>query len=239
MKRTATVMVLLFLFAQVLRAQGLVSLGLGINRYGLAGSVKIHRADADNKKWRYGDLLFELGNIQHPREVALINNTLQSAGIYKFGKVNYAWTLRSYYMARYQLSGRQDKKSVALNAVGGIGIPLAYSWPVYILLYQPQSGPGENFTEVRYDPQQHPQALIGGRAPFTRGFGEGRIHPGLGLNTGLEFSWGNYRSDVKVVTLGVRLEAYNTRIPIMYLSGMNQRLFSMFYLTFAFGFGNQ
>jgi hypothetical protein len=223
----------------LLRAQTdrILAFGPSLNRFGVAADFKYYQPNPNMLSFVHGDISLELGNIQHPREVALINNTLQSSGIYKFGKINYAWALRPYYMARYALSVRQDRKSVALNAVGGIGIPLAYTWPVYILLYQQGSGPAEEFDVVRYDPEQHPQNLIGGRAAFTRGFGEGTVTPGLGLNTGLEFSWGNYRSDVKIVTLGMRVEGYAKKLPILYLDNMNKRLFSMFYLTFAFGIG--
>jgi hypothetical protein len=61
------------------------------------------------------------------------------------------------------------------------------------------------------------------------------------LNTGLEFSWGNFRNDVKSVTMGVRLEGYARKLPIMYAatdSSLNRSLYSMFYLTFAFGFSH-
>lgn len=219
-------------------AQGLFSFGAGMNRYGVSGHVKFERNEESLKKFKTGDLKFEIGNVMHPREIALINHSLQKKGVYKFGKINYAWTARPYYMAKYQISSRQDKKSVELNAVGGVGIPLAYTWPVYILLYDPQAGPNDMYTPVKYDPEVHPQAYIGGRAPFSMGINDGRFIPGLGLDAGLEFSWGNYRSEVKMVTLGMRLEAYSRQLPIMYISQMNQSLYSMFYLTFAFGFGN-
>jgi hypothetical protein len=214
--------------------------GPGINGFGLAASLKLYKPVDNVSQLTKGDLLFELGNIQSRREVALINNALQSSGVYKFNKINYAWTLRSYYMFRKNIFPRPDRKSIALNAVGGVGLPIAYTWPVYILLYN-NNTPGETFSEVRYDPSVHPQNLIGGRAPFTRGLSQGKFTPGLGLNTGLEFSWGNFRNDVKSVTMGVRLEGYARKLPIMYAatdSSLNRSLYSMFYLTFAFGFSH-
>jgi hypothetical protein len=223
-----------FLQAQ---SERILAFGPGINRYGVGADFKYYQPNPNTVPFVAGDFSLELGNIQHPREVALINPALQSSGIYKFGKVNYAWALRPYYMVRYALSVRQDRKSVALNAVAGAGLPVAYTWPVYIRLYQQGSGPNEQFDEVRYDPEKHPQHLIGGRAPFSRGFGEGNFTPGLGLNGALEFSWGNYRSDVKIVSLGMRVEGYAKKLPILYIDGMNKRLFSMFYLTFALGIG--
>jgi hypothetical protein len=232
-----SLLLLLLLCGLELMAQRMISFGPGINRYGVAASVKYHAPSKEENGPLVGDFLLEFGNIQHSREVALINNALQSSGVYKFGKINYAWAARPYVMGKYPLSMRQDKKSVAVNLIGGLGIPLAFSWPVYILLYDPQAGPGQAYTEVRYDPNVHTQALIGGRAPFTRGLSSGKITPGLGLNTGLEFAWGNYQSDVKMLTLGMRLESYSKDLPILYINSLNQQVYSYFYLTFAFGFG--
>ncbi len=215
--------------------------GPGINGYGVSGCFKIYKAAKENQPLTKGDFLFELGNIQNKREVALINNALQSSGVYKYGKINYAWSFRSYYMARYNLSARQDRKSVSLNAVGGIGIPIAYTWPVHILLYDPARGQGENYEVVRYDPAIHPQIYIGGRAPFTRGLNQGKFTPGMGVNGALEFGWGNYRNDVKLLTLGARFEGYAKKLPVMYEQAgqrLNKSIYSMFYLTFAFGISN-
>lgn len=222
------------------QSESIVSVGAGINGYGISGAIKYHKAT--EKVLGFGDWMLEVGNIQNKREIALINNALQSSGVYKFNKINYAWALRPYYMGKYPLSFRQDRKSVSLNAIGGVGLPLAYTWPVYILLFQPDNTSAEVYKTVQYDPAQHDQAFIGGRAPFTRGFGNGKITPGLGLNAGLEFAWGNYKNDVKIVTLGTRIEAYSKKLPIMYegdVKGLNRSLYSMFYLTFAFGFGKQ
>lgn len=234
-----TALTILCFFIAGLQAQSerTLAFGLGLNRYGIAASFKYYKPWKQEHKILAGDLGFEIGNIQHPREVALINTTLQSSGIYKFGKINYAWAFRPTYVFRYPLSLRQDRKSIALNAVAGIGIPVAYSWPVYIRLYQQGSGASEQYTEVRYDPNIHPQNLIGGRAPFRKGIREGSFTPGVGLHSALEFSWGNYRTDVKIVTLGMRVEAYSKKLPILYINSMNKQLFSMFYLTFALGFG--
>lgn len=214
----------------------IVSVGIGLNRYGFMADMKIHGADKNEQKKPF-DFYIELGNIQHPREVALVNNTLQSSGVYKFGKINYAWVLRPYAMTRKNFSKRQDKKNIALNLVYGAGIPINYYWPVYIMYFEANAGANAPYTEERYDPKIHSQARIGGRAPFTRGIKQGSVLPGFGLNGGLEFIWGNYRSDVKILTIGARTETFLHPIPILYLNNQNKQVFTTFYFNFAFGFG--
>lgn len=214
------------------------SIGAGLNRYGFSLDAGIHKSKEESKVV-WGDWRFGLGNIQHPREVALINNALQSSGVYKFGKINYCWALRSYYQASYSLYRRTDRKSVALNMIGGVGLPLAYSWPVYVRYYQRGTGGASDaYAEVRYDPEIHLQSEIGGRARFSRGFREGKLTPGLGLNTALEFGWGNYSSDLRMLTIGTRIESFAKTLPIMYKDELNKRTYSMFYFNFAFSIGN-
>jgi len=211
--------------------------GIGVNRYGFGINYKYNRANNSNQLWTKGDLFFELGNIIHPREVALVNQTLQNSGIYKYGKINYAWTLRSYYMVKRQLSARQDRKNIALNAICGLGLPVSYYWPVYINYFEPTIGPNGTTSQVRYNPEIHQQSQIVGRTNSSKGISQGTLLPGAGINAGLEFIWGNYRSDVKVLTLGAKLEAYSKALPILYKNDLNSRLFSMFYVNFALGFG--
>jgi hypothetical protein len=55
--------------------------GPGINGFGLAASLKLYKPVDNVSQLTKGDLLFELGNIQSRREVALINNALQSSGL--------------------------------------------------------------------------------------------------------------------------------------------------------------
>lgn len=225
------------IFPALAQQDGLHMPGIGINRYGFAINYKYQKPDNVNSQWTKGDLFFELGNINNPREVVLINNTLPNSGVYKFGKINYAWTLRNYYMVRRNLSQRQDRKNVAMNAIFGAGIPFCYEWPVYIMYFDPAIGPSGATTAVRYDPEVHQQAQIAGRASFTTGFKQGKIIPGAGINAAMEFIWGNYRSDVKVLTIGARVEGYSKTIPILYRNDLNKSIFSMFYFNFAFGFG--
>lgn len=230
---------LIMALANLLQAQQdrLHAVGLGLNHYGLAVNYKYHHAAEPDKAWTRGDFFCEFGNIMHPRELVVINQTIQNSGAYKLDKINYAWTMRNYYQVRRELSPRQDRKNIALNWIAGAGVPICYYWPVYILYFDPTQGStGEVFTQ-RYDPSIHEQQYIAGRAPFYTGMKQGKFMPGLGLHSALEFIWGNYRSDVKILTIGARVEGYGKAIPILYRADMNKRLFSMFYLNFAFGFG--
>lgn len=220
------------------QSENLNALGLGVNRYGFSFHFKHYaKSDpADKPQWK--DWGLELGNIQHPREVALLNTMFQNSGVYKLDKVNFLWTLRPGWQMRKPLALRQDRKAVGINAIGGAGLPLAYHWPVYVMVLQVDAGGNETFETVRYNPDLHPQSVIGGRASFATGISRGGIIPGLSLQGGLEFLWGNYRTDANIITIGTRLDAYSKKLPILHTSALNKSVFSTFYINFAIGLGS-
>lgn len=184
------------------------------------------------------DWSIELGNVQHPREVALLNNFIGSSGIYKLEKVNYQWVIRPALNFRSIVSARPDRRSVGVNVVSAVGLPVAYNWPVYVTILEVDAFGNENFSTVPYNPEIHPQGIITGRASFTNGMSAGGFIPGLSLQGGLEFTWGNYRTDMNILGIGARVEAFASKLPIMFNTQLNRSVLSSFYINFAFGLGN-
>lgn len=223
------------LFAQ---SDRMGALGLGLNRYGVSFHFKHYAPQkADESRPVFKDWAVEIGNVQHPREVALLNNVFQSSGVYKLDKINYLWALRPTWQGRKPLSLRQERKAIGMNAIWGAGLTMAYHWPVYVLVLQVDASGNESFETVRYNPDEHPQSSIGGRASFTRGISEGNVIPGLLFQGGFEFLWGNYRTDANIVTIGARVEAFPRKLPILHTDNLNRSVFSTFYVNFAFGLG--
>lgn len=212
------------------------TVGPGINNYGFSLAFQSYH---NPTKWALHPKYFqgpeiELGNIYHPKEIALINSTFPGTSVYKMGKVNYAWALRCSYQWRVPLTYRSDRKSVAMQWVTHTGISLAYHWPVYIQYFNPDTA--VNGREVvRYNPEIHSQSLIFGRQSWTSHFGSGSFTPGLVLKSGLEFIWGNYFNNVKVIETGIRIEAFSNRIPILYKNYLNKSVYGGIYFQFAFG----
>jgi hypothetical protein len=233
-------LLLLTLFAAELEAQtgSTAALGMGLNRFGIAFHFKHYAPLPESKRISKGDWSLELGNVQHPREVALLNNFIGSSGVYKLEKVNYLWVLRPAWQFRSIVSARPDRRSVGVNVVSAVGLPMAYHWPVYVTILEVDPSGNENFVTLPYNPEIHPQGIITGRAAFTNGLSAGGVVPGVSLQAGLEFTWGNYRTDMNIFGMGARVEAFAAKLPIMFNSQMNRSVVSSFYINFAFGLGN-
>lgn len=215
------------------------SLGLGLSRFGVSASFRNDKSPIalNTVSIKPSGFYLDAGNIQHPREVAVVNTVFQNAGTYKVDKVNYVWTFRPGLLYTYLLSERTDRRAIGLNLTSGPGITLAYVWPVYVTILQVDPFGNEYFTNVRYNPDIHKTTEIAGRAGFSEGFSEGKIIPGLTWQGGLDFQWANYRGDVNTLTLGGRVEAFPKKLPILHNGVLNKSVLSSFYINFAFGLG--
>ena len=186
------------------------------------------------QKKTYG---IRIGSLNSPKEIYVINNTLPGSQPFKIDKINYAWTIRPYINYQYDITQRTTRNEVGLSAFGSVQLPIAYSWPVYIWLYEGNS-PFDGYSDVRYDPTQHDARLIGGTASFTSGIGQGKVIPGLGLSAGISLEWGSYRSLSNVLSFGIITDAFVQKIPLLHESQNNKLLFPMLFVNFAFGIGN-
>lgn len=216
------------------------SLGIGLSRFGISAAF---RSDKPPKplnavSLKYTGFYLEAGNIQHPREIAVVNSLFQNASSYKVDKTHYVWSFRPGLIYAHTLSERTDRRSVGLNLISGPGISIGYAWPVYVTILQTDPFGNEYFTNVRYNPDIHKTTEIAGRAGFSEGFSEGKLIPGITWQGGLDFQWANYRNDVNTLTLGARVEAFPRKLPILHNNALNRSIFSSFYINFAFGLGN-
>lgn len=216
------------------------AIGAGINRYGFALNFR-HFSGVKAGDLQHNPVIdwgIELGNIQHPREVALLNTTFQNSGVYKLDKINYVWNLRPSVFLRKVIYPRNDRKSLGMNALLGGGIPIGFYWPVYVTVLQVDASGNQYFQRVRYNPEVHSQSQISGRASFATGMGDARILPGLSAQAGFEFAWSSFRSEANILGFGLRVEAFPKKIPILYTNSLNKSVFASFYLNFAFGLGD-
>lgn len=216
------------------------ALGIGLNRYGIGFSyhrTAFQSSPSINLRKPLGWSL-DLGNIQHPKEIAVVNTVFQNAGSYKLDKINYVWVLRPGAMYRLSLSERKDRRAIGVDLLMSPGIAAAYCWPVFVTTLQVDASGNEYFANVKYNPEVHKPTEIAGRSGFSEGFSQGSVIPALSLQGGFSFHWGNYRSDVNTLTLGARMDTYSKKLPILYHNAFNKSIFSSFYLNFAFGLGS-
>ncbi len=179
----------------------------------------------------------KLGNLVDPKEIELVSQMLPGAQPFKLNKVNYAWAIKPFYAHNFIVTHRKSRLDVGFKIVTNISLPVVYHWPVYIWYYN-GIPPFDGYNDVKYDPKLHQPNLIGGTTAFTKGIKNGSFTPGLGVSSAIQFDWGSYRSLSNSVSLGMALDAFVQKIPILYTQETNRNIFPSLFINFAFGFGD-
>ena len=117
------------------------------------------------------------------KQVKVQNLIDPNARRYIYGKLNEAFFLRGGFSWKRLLNRKPYWGGVELRFIYGGGISIGIAKPYYLYTAYLHEGPGNVwYREIRteqfsLDNQQWD--YIYGRAPFTKGFGEIQLHPGL------------------------------------------------------------
>jgi len=212
-----------------------VKIDAQIRNFGFDAGVGIHKTnEIDNVGFAYG---VKLGPINHPKEIPVINTGLPGSSSFKLDKINYVWAFRPFIQKSIYLSKRKSRFQVAYSFDYGGSLNAAYSWPVYIWLYQGRA-PFDGYANVRYNPSIHEPNLIGGASSFSRGFKEGGIIWGLGCFAAATVEWGSYRSLKNSLSLGISNDIFLQKLPLLHNESLNRFNFPALFVNFAVGFGS-
>lgn len=180
-------------------------------------------------------LEIEFVEMKSPKQVRVINQYFSNAKSYVYGKMNTVFLLRGSYGMHKLLNRKPYWGGVELRMFYSGGASLGIAKPIYLYILTPLSDFFDyQITEERYDPEAHFTDNIFGRAPFTKGVDEIKLHPGLHAKFGLSFDYGVYKSKVKTLEVGVLADFFPEPIRIMAENDPDY-YFLTFYLSFNFG----
>ncbi len=219
---------------------GELSAGIRLNSdgYGIVvdkGWLKGGESYGQNNRDRFFNvrlLQFELIERKHPKEMRSnsafgISFTPNS---YILGKINNFYAFKIGYGQRRMIAGKPDPGNVSIHWVYLGGISAGLLKPYYLKI----AGLGE----VKYSDSLENEFIspgrIEGRAPFTKGFNEIKLVPGMHLKTGLHFDFATSRKTVLALELGVNGEFYTQKIEQM-VGQDPKALFFNFYASLQFG----
>lgn len=184
---------------------------------------------------------FEIAEFRHPKQER--QNKDPFGGIFGnngirpfvFGKQYSMFALHASIGQRFLLAEKARKNGVMLNYFYSGGISLAILKPYYIkVCADPRCTSLEIIT---YDPSGNNKFLdynyIYGGAGFGTGWGL-KFRPGLHAKTGLQFDWSSQDDFVKAVEIGLNVDAFINRIPIM-VTDENKFIFLSAYVGFTLG----
>lgn len=151
-----------------------------------------------------------------------------------YGKINYFYPVTLGFGQQYILGQKGNKNGVAVSAVYNAGLSIGLLRPYYVNAVDPLTGENRN---VKYTPEDSAlflgQSIIGG-AGFGKGWSEIKIKPGAFAKLALRFDYGRFNESVNALEIGLSVDAYASKIPIMF-NLKERRLFFQGYVALEFG----
>lgn len=162
----------------------------------------------------------ELGEHKDPKQEKLSKSAYNIPGLtlgnpFVYGKENNFYYLKLGFGSQYLIGGKGNKNGVAVSAIYGGGLSLGMLKPYYIEVVDPNTG---NTSEIKYtnnDSTFLNPDVITGAASFGKGFSEIKYVPGIHLRSGLRFDYGRYNEVLSALEVGLNLEYYSEKMPIM------------------------
>lgn len=183
-----------------------------------------------------------IGEIKHPKEVRQSADPTVSRSFrpYIFGKKNNLIALRASWGTKRYFSEKAKQKGVAMGMSYAFGPTLGLLKPYYLALRYTSDVQGQNRAlHQKYSAENAAVFLdnsrILGASPFTRGFNQLGIAPGANASIAFHMDWGAFDEFVKALEIGLMVDAFATKVPILVSDTNNQRLFFNFFLNLQLG----
>lgn len=207
--------------------------GVKLNTDGYGMFIETGRMKTARKANLYS---LELGERKHSKEEKLSTITgSYLSNPYIYGKINNFYYAKLGYAQQRLIGNKGNKNGVAISAIYGGGLSAALLKPYYLKVANPNSNTA---TDVKYNNNDsvfldNPGYILGSSG-FTKGFGEIKFKPGAYLKTALRFDYGRYNELVSAIEVGLNVEFYTSKMPVMLLQKQRSTFFNA-YAAIEFG----
>ena len=205
------------------------SLGIHFNTAGWGVYGELGR----QKNYKYDNTYgFSVSNIRHKNEFKISGATGTRSYYYK--KINSFVVLRPSFGGNLLLFEAKREDGIGVYFKWRIGPAFGFLKPVYLDIIK-QQNIGINPIPEKYNPDIHENAVIEGKARWTKGVSEGNFEFGAATKAGFNFNFAKDKSAISGGEVGFMVDYFPVReVKLMY-GANNFRLFSAFYLQFELG----
>jgi hypothetical protein len=210
------------------RKQSVFGLQLRTNGYGAFYELGKRRSP------RFTNLYtIEFSEIKHRKEDKMGGAENFFSNSFVYGKMNNFYQGKLGFGQQYILGQKGNKNGVAITASLSGGLSVGMKKPYYLQIID---SVGKERT-IRYKEDSisflDRGAILGG-AGFTKGWNKTTFKPGVFVKTALRFDFGRYNEKVQALEIGMSLDYYTEKIPIMALNDP-KNLFFQGHIAFIFG----
>ena len=188
----------------------------------------------------------ELGELKHPKEY---RNTFDFArngnnGSFIYGKQNNLYALRFALGQKRYLSEKAKKKGLAVGFTYAIGpsIGILKPYQLRLIYFNDPTKPLDDFEQNESYSEANKDLFtdinhIAGAAGISKGWKDTTLRPGLHAKASLHLDWGAFDEIVKAFEVGLMLDVYTRKVPLLIPveGNENKPYFLNLYLTLQFG----
>lgn len=207
---------------------------------GWSANAEFTRIDDLHKKnfWQIG-----VTHLKHPKEVKQTLDLgytpigFNAPRPFIFGKQNYFNALSLSYGQMRMIGQRANKSGVEVSVKYSGGVSVGILNPYYLQLIIPIDNERAYIEDKKYNdaPELFMNSFsIYGSSGFSRGINQLSVIPGINLKAGLHFDWAFFDEYVKAIEVGVAVDAYSKKVPIMVVEN-NPRIFTNLYIGLQLG----
>lgn len=188
---------------------------------------------------------FNIGILKHPKEYRQPVNfqsgaaLIRTSSAFTFGKQNNLVVLRGGVGEKRYFSEKAKRKGVAVGVSYEGGASFGILKPYYLEISRiEENGVNDIITTEKYSPENADffldQNRILGSTNFFKGIDEITLAPGFHGKVAMHFSVGAFDQYVKAFEVGLMVDGYFRKMPILVLE-RNQSFFFNAYLSVQFG----
>lgn len=177
----------------------------------------------------------DLTEIKHQKEEKVPSGGgLVFGNPFIYGKQNNFYQLNLGFGQQWIIGQKGNKNGVAVSAVYEGGLALGLLRPYYVEVEDPSGGDNRTIKYSKQDSLLFLGPTIVGGGGFGKGWNEITVKPGVFAKTALRFDYGRFNEVVSGIEVGVSLEFYGAKIPIM-VDQKQKQLFFQGYVAILFG----
>lgn len=213
----------------IYQKQSIFGIQLRTNGYGAFYELGKMKSNRKTNIYR-----IDIAETKNPREEKQLGGSFIFGNPYIFAKKNYFYPVTLGFGQQYILGQKGNKNGVAVTAIYNAGLSLGLLRPYYVSIEDPVDGERDIKYSVEDSALFVDQNIITAGGGFGKGWGEIKIKPGAFAKLAMRFDYGRYNESVSGIEVGMSVEAYASKIPLM-LYQKDQRLFFQGYIAILFG----
>lgn len=176
----------------------------------------------------------DITEIKHNKEEKGLGQNSFFGNPYIYGKINNFYPVTFGFGQQYIFGQKGNKNGVAVTGIYNAGLSIGLLRPYYLNVDDGINGEKTIKYSVEDSALFLDQAAIKSGGGFGKGWSEIKIKPGAFAKVAMRFDYGRYNESVSALEIGMSLEAYASKIPLMALQE-DKRLFFQGYIAILFG----